>query len=105
DARLGVNGDRAIERRYTGAFPEAYKEDFDAHIAVDDIEALERLGDADDLGLDLYEPAGAAPGEARLKIYRIGPPVSLSQVLPLLQSMGVEVTDERPYAIERNDSE
>jgi glutamate dehydrogenase len=105
DARLGTNGDRAIERRYTGAFPEAYKEDFDAHVAVDDIEELERLNDSGDLGLDLYEPAGAAPGEARLKMYRLGPPVSLSHVLPLLQSMGVEVTDERPYRIERNDAE
>jgi len=104
DLRLGTDGDRAIERRYLGAFPEAYKEDFGAHIAVDDIEALEKLGGGDDLGLDLYEPPGAESGESRLKVYRVGPPVSLSHVLPLLQSMGVEVTDERPYGIERRDS-
>jgi glutamate dehydrogenase len=103
DARLGAYGDRAIERRYTGAFPEAYKEDFAADVAVDDIEALERLRGPDDIGLDLYEPAGAEAGESRLKVYRLGPPVSLSDVLPLLHSMGVEVRDERPYSIDRRD--
>ncbi len=41
-----------------------------------------------------------APGEARLKVYRIGSPLSLSQVLPMLSSMGVEVVDERPYELE-----
>ncbi|HEU5455244.1 MAG TPA: NAD-glutamate dehydrogenase domain-containing protein, partial [Nocardioides sp.] len=42
----------------------------------------------------------AAPGEARLKIFRIGRPLSLSQVLPALSAMGVEVVDERPYELE-----
>ena len=36
----------------------------------------------------------SGPSEARLKVYRIGPPLSLSQVLPALSSMGVEVVDE-----------
>ena len=41
----------------------------------------------------------AGPGEARLKLYRIGPPLSLSEILPMLSSMGVEVVDERPYTL------
>ena len=40
------------------------------------------------------------PGQARLKVYRIGPPLSLSQVLPILSTTGVEVVDERPYQLE-----
>ena len=47
-----------------------------------------------------HERMDAAPGEARLKIFRIGPPLSLSQVLPALSAMGVEVVDERPYELE-----
>ena len=42
----------------------------------------------------------AGRGEARLKVFRIGPPLSLSEVLPMLSSMGVEVVDERPYELE-----
>ena len=30
-------------------------------------------------------------------MFRVGPPLSLSEVLPVLSSMGVEVVDERPY--------
>ncbi len=40
------------------------------------------------------------PGEARLKVFRIGPPLSLSNVLPVLSTMGVEVVDERPYELD-----
>jgi glutamate dehydrogenase len=87
--------------RYSGAFPEAYKEDFPAVDAIDDLDALERVTADDGIGLHLYEPTGPDDAQLRLKIYRRGSAVSLSNVLPLLQSMDVEVTDERPYGIER----
>ena len=50
--------------------------------------------------LSFYQPVDCAPGEARLKVYRIGSPLSLSHVLPILSTMGVEVVDERPYSLE-----
>jgi glutamate dehydrogenase len=90
-----------LQARYGEAFPEAYKEDFPATAAVPDLERLERLGEAEGIDLQLYRPADAAPGEYRFKVFRVGPPLSLSQVMPLLQDMGVEVSDERPYTIER----
>ena len=55
--------------------------------------------------LSLYEEIGAPPGEARLKVFRIGPPLSLSEVLPILSTTGVEVVDERPYQLEGLDRE
>ena len=86
---------------YADAFPEAYKEDLPAADAVSDLQRLEALGADGDIDLQLYVPADAAPGDRRLKLFHIGEPVSLSQVLPRLREMGVEVTDERPYEIER----
>ena len=47
----------------------------------------------------LYRPVEAAPSELRLKLYTEGQAVSLSAVLPLLEHMGVQVTDERPYEL------
>jgi glutamate dehydrogenase len=85
---------------YADAFAEAYKEDFPARTAVADLRQLEALDDQA-TALNLYQPLGGAPGERRFKIYRVGAPVSLSQVLPVLQRMGVEVVDERPYEIQR----
>ncbi|AZM53579.1 NAD-glutamate dehydrogenase [Streptomyces sp. WAC 01529] len=94
--------ERAAEllRRYGGAFPEGYKADHTPRAAVADLQHLEQLGKGDkDFALSLYEPVGAAPGERRFKIYRSGEQVSLSAVLPVLQRLGVEVTDERPYEL------
>jgi glutamate dehydrogenase len=102
-ARYGDDADPALADRYVGAFPESYKEDFGASAAVHDIERLEALHELDDLGLELYEPADTAACDLALKLYRRGTAVSLSYMLPILQSMGVEVTDERPYEIKRGD--
>ncbi|MFC9969579.1 NAD-glutamate dehydrogenase [Spirillospora sp. NPDC127200] len=88
-----------LARRYGDAFPEGYKADFPARTAVADLRRLDALTEADDTSINLYEPYSAEPGERRLKIYRLGEPISLSRVLPLLQNMGVEVIDERPYEI------
>ncbi|MFB7289854.1 NAD-glutamate dehydrogenase [Actinacidiphila glaucinigra] len=96
--------ERAAEltRRYTHAFPDGYRADFTPRAAVADLQHLERLN-GEDFCLSLYEPVGAAPDERRFKIYRTGAPVSLSAVLPVLQRLGVEVIDERPYEMRRAD--
>ncbi|MER5623791.1 NAD-glutamate dehydrogenase [Streptosporangium sp. NPDC002544] len=92
-----------LVRRYASAFPEGYKADFPARMAVADLRRLEALaGSSDEIGMNLYEPYDASEGERRFKLYRLGAPVSLSRVLPLLQRMGVEVVDERPYEIDRD---
>ncbi|MCK1799152.1 NAD-glutamate dehydrogenase [Streptomyces sp. XM4193] len=109
DALLAECGEeRAAELAHrfgSTALPEGYKADFPPRAAVADLQHVDELreegedGRRGDFALSLYEPVGAAPGERRFKIYRTGEPVSLSAVLPILQSMGVEVVDERPYEL------
>jgi glutamate dehydrogenase len=99
--RAGEEVAARLLRRYKEAFPEAYKEDFQARTAVADVARLEELPDEDGLGMNLYQPIGGPPDERRFKIYRTGSPISLTQVLPILSRMGVEVIDERPYEILR----
>ncbi|AXE26586.1 NAD-glutamate dehydrogenase [Streptomyces globosus] len=103
-AELGEERAAELLRKYGGSFPEGYKADHTARMAVSDLVHLERLDASDrDFALSLYEPVGAGPGERRFKIYRTGDQVSLSAVLPVLQRLGVEVTDERPYELRRSD--
>ncbi|HEY2041495.1 MAG TPA: NAD-glutamate dehydrogenase [Jatrophihabitans sp.] len=102
---VGV-GEQAAERvlrRYDGAFPEAYKEDFPASTAVSDLRKLETLPDLDGLTFDVYTPRADDAADRRLKIFRTGTPLSLGRTLPLLEQMGIEVLDERPYEVERTD--
>ncbi|MFF3873191.1 NAD-glutamate dehydrogenase [Streptomyces sp. NPDC001978] len=99
--------ERAAEllRRYNNAFPEGYKADHTPRAAVADLVHLERLSEEEgnDFALSLYEPVGAGPDERRFKIYRKGGAISLSAVLPVLNRLGVEVIDERPYELRCSD--
>ncbi|SEN58798.1 NAD-glutamate dehydrogenase [Actinacidiphila rubida] len=102
-AECGEERAAELTRRYAEAFPDGYRSDFSPRAAVADLQHIESLG-PDDFTLSLYEPVGASPEERRFKIYRTGAPVSLSAVLPVLQRLGVEVVDERPYELRRTDN-
>ncbi|MFF0202112.1 NAD-glutamate dehydrogenase [Streptomyces sp. NPDC005017] len=99
NAELGEERAAELLRRYGNAFPEGYKADHSPRAAVADLIHLERLDEHKNFALSLYEPMGAAPDERRFKIYRKGQAVSLSAVLPVLNRLGVEVIDERPYEL------
>jgi glutamate dehydrogenase len=97
--------ERAAEasRRYANAFPDGYRADFTPATAVADLRQLETLTGPTDFRLNLYQAVDAAEGERRFKIYWVGRSVSLSEVLPVLQRLGVEVLDEHPYELRRSD--
>ncbi|MEU6918913.1 NAD-glutamate dehydrogenase [Streptomyces olindensis] len=105
NAELGEERAAELMRRYAHAFPEGYKADHNPRAAVADLVHLEQLNaeEGKDFALSLYEPVGAAPEERRFKIYRTGDAISLSAVLPVLNRLGVEVVDERPYELRCSD--
>jgi glutamate dehydrogenase len=98
--RIGEAEAAPLLRSYSSAFPEAYKEDFGPGRAVNDALVLDAL-EAGELSLEIYEPSNGTRRDLRLRVTRVGPPMSLSRVLPILQSMGVDVVDEFPYEITR----
>lgn len=102
-SEYGEQGGAVLGRRYADSFPEAYKEDYSARTAAVDLGRLEAIEGEEGLDLSLHEHLDAGRGEVRLKVYRVGTPLSLSEVLPMLSSLGVEVVDERPYEIEHPD--
>ncbi|MER6785956.1 NAD-glutamate dehydrogenase [Streptomyces sp. NPDC000658] len=103
NAELGEERAAELSRRYGNAFPEGYKADHTPRAAVADLVHVERLTEEQSFSLSLYEPVGAAPDERRFKIYRKGDAISLSAVLPVLNRLGVEVIDERPYELRCSD--
>jgi glutamate dehydrogenase len=106
DALVDKCGEEAAARllkEYGRAFDEGYKEDFSARAAVADVRALENLERIGDVAVNLYLSHTSQGSDRRFKVYRRGDPISLSTVLPVLSRMGIEVTDERPYAIDAGD--
>ncbi|MGF7233620.1 MAG: NAD-glutamate dehydrogenase, partial [Frankia sp.] len=101
-AKVGEDVATRLLADYPDAFPTAYKDEFPPSVAVTDLLRMVGLDDEAGLAMSLYQPFATGLGTPRFKIYRNGP-VSLSDVLPVLQKMGVEVLDERPYEILRRD--
>ena len=91
-----------LHMRYFDAFPTAYRVDWVAPAAVADIRHIEALGD-DGLDMVLYRPLEALPRTLRAKLFRTGTPLTLSDMLPLFENLGVSVADERPYAVRPTD--
>jgi NAD-specific glutamate dehydrogenase len=96
--KVGDEEAARLLRVYGEAFPQAYQEDCPADFAVADLLRLDALQPDDDHAVSLYVPADVASDQRRLKLF-CAEPVSLSTVSPILQGMGVEVIDERPYEL------
>ncbi len=103
----GEEGGIDLLRKYGEAFPAAYREDVDPRTAVGDVARIESLlagSAATDLLSVVTRPADAPRGFVRMRLFRVGEPMALSDVLPLLEHLGVRVIDERPYEVHPTDS-
>ncbi len=95
-----------LARKFGDAFSAAYMEDISAWVAAYDVEKIALLEDKSDLQLSLYRPgtkeSGAGAGESgviRFKIFKRDQPIPLSEVLPMLEDMGLHIVSERPYKL------
>ncbi len=106
DALFEHNGEEQgtrLVRRYQGAFPIAYREDFSAHYAVYDIDKIEEVLKSGHLGMNLYRPIEALDNSLRFKLFHIEKHIPLSEILPMLENMGVKVISERAYEVRIQD--
>ena len=84
---------------YADGFPGGYREDCHPRVAVKDIERIEQARRRGGLVLHLYHPIAESPEQVHVRLYALGAPVSLSQVIPILEHMGLSVFGERPYRV------
>ena len=91
---------QAEAEHYAAAFPEVYKQAFAPLGAINDIVIIEELQDN---SVKLVLGDRDADGIAQLTWYLGGRSASLSRLLPMLQSMGVVVLEERPFTVTRPD--
>jgi len=85
--------------KYRFSFPEGYKENYNAHTAARDIFYMESITDADSLQMSFYRSVYKGREVLRLKLFNRAQTMPLSDVLPLLEHMGLRVLGERPNEI------
>ncbi len=87
-------------RRFQDAFPASYRERFSPEQAALDIGALDAvLSGARRLVLSLYRTVDSKENELRLRLFHRDAPVPLSDVMPMLENMGLKVLTEDPFRI------
>ncbi|NNK52081.1 MAG: NAD-glutamate dehydrogenase [Xanthomonadales bacterium] len=91
--------------RFGRAFPEAYKEDISPWVAAFDVENANAVYEGADLRMSLYRPKKPRSGIIRFKIFRNDSPIPLSDVLPMLENLGLHIVNERPYELKMPDEE
>ncbi|PTQ69230.1 NAD-glutamate dehydrogenase [Pseudomonas sp. GV071] len=81
------------------SFPAGYRERFAPHSAVVDMQHLLSLSDERPLVMSFYQPLSAGGQELHCKLYHADTPLALSDVLPILENLGLRVLGEFPYRL------
>lgn len=85
-------------QKYVDALPMSYCEQYTVEEAANDVLQLNRLSAQDPLIINFYEsPHTEYP--LHIKLYRFGRPIPLSDILPMLENMGLRTYTERPHKI------
>jgi glutamate dehydrogenase len=84
-------------------FPPGYRDDFDPRVGVLDIKKILRLMKGEELAMSLYRLVEEGDDRLRLRLYHCGQSLPLSDVLPILENLGLRVVTERPYGVRAHD--
>lgn len=88
-----------LTAKYGNAFPSAYREHYEARQSVHDIYQIEQTLSSGIMARTLYRPSPSEAHQLRLKVFRPNEPVVLSDILPILENMGLRVISEAPFEI------
>ena len=90
-------------KEYHAGIPVNYKEDFSPRNACNDLEYIEQLYKGQDPTISFYRPVIAEPSQVKSKLFTRGNYMALSDVIPVIENMGLKVDHERPYEFKRKD--
>ena len=100
---LGEAQGTEVLSEFPGGFPAGYRERFAPHSAVVDMQHLLSLNNERQLVMSFYQPLTQAGQQLHCKLYHADTPLLLSDVLPILENLGLRVLGEFPYKLRRAD--
>jgi glutamate dehydrogenase len=99
----GAEAMRLVDR-FARAFPVGYQETYSVATAQKDIRTFAALYDDEQLKVRLSRRDHDLPHLLRLKLFALDNPLPLSDILPVLENMGLRVISELPFEIRASDS-
>ncbi|MGB5445233.1 MAG: NAD-glutamate dehydrogenase [Psychromonas sp.] len=91
-------------RKYHLAFPSSYQGNFSPRVAVADIERIESLYSDRERAMTLrfYRSMDPNGSELKLKLFHQNGALLLSDLIPILENLGLKVAEEYPYKVTPN---
>lgn len=87
-----------LAEKYASALPMGYCEQHTVEEAIVDLLRIDKLSEHTPLLINLYE-SSHTEFPLHIKLYRHGMPIPLSDILPMIENMGLKTYTERPYKI------
>ena len=85
--------------RFARGFPAGYRDEFDSRVAVMDLGRMLKLKQPDDLEMSFYRMVDEERDHLRLRLFRRDQSLPLSDVLPILENLGLRVVADTPYGV------
>ncbi len=102
-ALLEVQGEEQAAqqlREYRNAFSLSYQQEYDARTAVQDMQAIAALDTGKAIEIRIYQPLELEARHLRFQLFHKHTPLTLSDVIPVLENLGFQVVSESSYDIQ-----
>src|SRR5690606_5413592 len=96
---LGEQRGAERSREFRHAFPVGYREAYDVLTAVADVKFTGRALAIGEPTMKLYRPVEFPPNQLRLKVFIPSGVAALSDIVPMLENMGLRVVSEVPHEL------
>ena len=88
----------ALLKTFRDAFPVSYRDAFSPLTAVADVEHMLQISNESPLAMSFYQPMDD-DGYLHFKVFHRGESLPLSDLIPIMENLGLKVLGEHPYAI------
>ncbi len=96
---VGDKKGSVLYSKYKTAFPTSYQDDCSVIVAIDDILHIEQLSSKTPFQIEFYQLTEKAKNSLHLRLFQYENAIPLSDILPILDNMGLRTFEERPYKI------
>ena len=97
--RFGEARGTAVMADFVQGFPAGYRERFDPLSAAVDMQHVLELSEEHPLAMSFYQPISVQENRLHCKLYHLDTPLALSDMLPILENLGLRVLGEFPFHV------
>ncbi|MBV8803183.1 MAG: NAD-glutamate dehydrogenase, partial [Gammaproteobacteria bacterium] len=97
---FGTKKGKALFDKYQQTFHASYMEESTPARALNDIQLIEKLTTDKPFEIDFYLSEDERPDVLHLRLIQLNAAIPLSDLLPMLENMGLRTLSERPYKVQ-----